>query len=299
MHLGSIRRHLIMGGVFVAVLALLGAPLRATQPDTVPLSASATPVRVPTVSDRLVPRGWPNRATTGARGELRSVGNRTVTRDGAVLQDMEIRGTLTIRADDVTVRNVRVLADSYYGIITYGDDTVIENTTVTGVNDRVMAGIAAIEGGMSAVRVKVSRVEDGVRLGDNSVLRRSLIFDLRGDPDSHFDGVTADGGFVGWRIIGNAILNPHSQTAAVWVGDERYGPSEGVLSGNFIAGGGYSIYAGPGTGAGIRVVDNVFSTRYFPRSGYWGVSTRWEHRGNTWSDNTWYDGRRKGRRIRP
>ena len=90
--------------------------------------------------------------------------------------------------------------------------------------------------------------------------------------------MTADGGYRNWRVVHNTILNPHGQTGAVWVGDERYGPSEGVLRDNFIAGGGYAIYGGPGIGNGIHAVDNVFSTRYFPRSGHWGVSTRWDPR---------------------
>jgi hypothetical protein len=246
---------------------------------------------------RLVPRGWPNRRTTGAKGELRAVKGHVVTKDGTVLEDVEVRGTLTIRADNVTLRNVRVLADSYYGILVYGENTIIEHSTVRGTNLEVMAGIS-VEGSAHMTRIKVRGVEDGVRLGDDSSLRRSLVYNLRGDDDSHFDGVTADS-YTGWRIIHNTILNPHGQTAAVWVGDARYGASEGVLRGNYLAGGGYTIYGGPGTGAGIRVTDNVFSTRYSPRSGQWGASTNWEPSNNVWSENTWADGPRKGRAVRP
>ena len=78
-------------------------------------------------------------------------------------------------------------------------------------------------------RIKVSGVEDGVRLGDNSELRDSLSINCAGDDASHFDGVTADGGNRGWRMIHNTILNSHGQTGAVWVGDGATVDSEGVL----------------------------------------------------------------------
>jgi hypothetical protein len=211
---------------------------------------------------------------------------------------VEVQGTLTIRADDVTIRNVRVNADSYYGILVEGDNTVIQRTSVVGVNRKVMAGIS-VEGSARIWRAEVRDVEDGIRLSDNSSVRRSLVHRLRGDSGSHYDGVTADGGNTGWRIVHNTILNPHTQTGAVWVGDGRYGDSAGVLRGNYLAGGGYTVYAGPGTGKGIRVVDNRFSTRYYRRSGYWGVSSSWESSGNTWSGNRWADGPRRGKRVRP
>ena len=258
-------------------------------------------------ADRPAPAGeseratsWPNEENTGATGPYRVIQGRTLTRDGAVLENVQIEGTLTIRANNVTLRNVLVRANSYYGILIYGTGTVIEDSTVTGTNPDTMAGIAAIEGGtFTASRIEVVGVEDGVRLADDCVLRDSLIHGLAGDPTSHFDGATADGGFRRWRIIHNTILNPHDQTAAVWVGDARYGPSEGELRDNYLAGGGYSIYAGPGIGKGIRVVDNVFSTRYYPRSGYWGVSSRWEPEGNTWTGNTWVDGPDSGSPVLP
>lgn len=269
-------------------------------PATPPASPTPPTSTTPPADDWDVPDQWPSPTTTGASGDLRRIKGRTVSRDGAVLKDLSVRGTLTIRADNVTLRNVLVRADSYYGILVYGKGTVIEDSTVRGTNPDTMAGLAAIEGGtFTATRIEVTRVEDGVRLADDCVLRDSLVHDLHGDPASHFDGVTADGGFRRWQIVHNTILNPHNQTGAVWVGDARYGPSEGVLRNNYIAGGGYTVYAGPGAGAGIRVVDNVFSTRFYRFSGYWGVSTAWDPSGNTWTGNRWADGPRRGAPVQP
>jgi hypothetical protein len=241
---------------------------------------------------------WPGPDDTGATGPLRRVGDRVVERPGAVLEDLEVNGTLTVLADDVTIRNVLVRPSSYYGILVHGRDVRIEDTTVEGTSLQTMAGIAAEGGSFVATRVEVTGVEDGVRLGDDCVLTDSLVHDLRGDRDSHFDAVTADG-YTGWRIVHNTILNAHAQTGALWVGDARYGPTEGEVRDNLLAGGGYTVYAGPGTGRGIRMVDNAFSTRYHRTSGRWGVSTGWEPAGNTWQGNYWADGPREGQPVLP
>jgi hypothetical protein len=245
------------------------------------------------------PATWPGPDDTGPTGPLRQVGSRVVVRRGAVLENLEVQGTLTVQADRVTIRNVLVRPNSYYGILVQGQDVLIEDTKVEGANLATMAGIAAEGGSFVATRVEVTGVEDGVRLGDDCALTDSYIHGLAGDRGSHFDGVTADGGFTGWRIAHNTILNPHAQTGAVWVGDGRYGPSEGEMRDNLVAGGGYTVYAGPGTGRGIRVVGNAFSTRYHERSGRWGPSTSWDPDGNLWQDNYWLDGPREGDGVRP
>ena len=246
-----------------------------------------------------IPQGFPRVRTTGARGHLRPMTGRTIVRDGAVIANRLITGQLTIKADDVTLRNVVVRSGGYYGVLTYGRRTHILHSTIVGRSPNTLAGIAATEQGtVLASAVRVSGSEDGVRLTSSSVLRDSMVYGLAGDSSSHFDAVTADG-YRGWRIIHNTILNRHDLVGAVWVGDSRYGPSAGLLSGNYIAGGGYSIYAGTGAAPGIRVVGNRFSTRFWPRSGYWGVVYDWRAAHNAWSGNVWADGPHRGRAVVP
>ncbi|MBD8870482.1 hypothetical protein [Nocardioides donggukensis] len=244
-------------------------------------------------------RTWPDATSVGARGELPVRKGLTVTEDGTVLADVEIRGQLTIDADRVVVRNVRVVSEGYYAILVSGRDVLIEDSTLTGGPEST-ASLAAAEGGQFvARRLDVSGAEDGVRLADDCVLADSFVHDLSGGDGRHNDGVTADG-HSGWSITGNTILNAHDQTAAVWVGDARYGPSSGVLEGNLIGGGGYSVYAGPGgADGGIQVRDNAFSTRFWPSSGHWGVVANWTAEGNLWSANVWADGPEMGERVTP
>jgi hypothetical protein len=247
-----------------------------------------------------IPKGFPRIRTTGAHGRLRAMSGRTVTRRGVVIANRVVTGQLTIKADDVTLRNVVVRTNDTYGVLVHGRRAHLLHTTVVGRAPNTLAGIAATDGASFVARaVRVRGSEDGVRLTSGSVLRDSMVYGLAGDSSSHFDGVTADG-YTGWRVQHNTILNRHDLVGAVWVGDSRFGPSAGLLANNYLAGGGYTVYAGTGVaGSGIRVVGNRFSTRFFPDSGYWGVVYDWRSANNTWSGNTWADGPRRGRTVTP
>lgn len=240
--------------------------------------------------------GFPSATNTGAKGSLTSRSAGTISNNGTVIENAMISGRITVQADNVVLRNVYIKTNDYYGILVYGKNLLIEDVTVEGGST---AGIAATSGGQfTARRVNVFGGEDGVRLADNCKLYDSYVHDLAGGADSHFDSVTADG-YTGWEIVHNTILNQNSQTAAVWVGDPRYSPSEGLLENNLLAGGGYTIYAGHGTGSGIRVINNQFSTRYFPKCGSYGYLAKWESAGNTWTGNTWANGPNQGQAISP
>ncbi|MGH3509324.1 MAG: hypothetical protein ACRDPI_03740, partial [Nocardioidaceae bacterium] len=241
---------------------------------------------------------WPDARTTGANWTNKSHrGGLTITKNGTVLSHTIVNGQLTIRADNVRIRDVVVRTNSFYGILVAGKNALITRTTINGAG--AMAGMATQSGGQFIARhINVFGSEDGVRLASRCRLVDSYVHGLKGHQGSHYDAVTADG-FVGWQIRHNTLLNPHSQTSVTYVGDPRSGGSAGIYRNNYVAGGGYSIYGGPGKNNGIRVVDNVFSTRYFRNGGYWGVAAHWSSAGsNTWSGNTWIDGPRKGRTVR-
>lgn len=304
-HQPTRRSHRRSGLMAIAAMVIAGTSslaIAAPESASAELAASETASAPQTTTQAdYVPSGWPTHENTGASGELLPMTGQTITRDGTVISDREITGQLTIKADNVVLRNVVVRTEDYFGILTYGDNTRIEDSTVIGTAPQTLAGIAAFESGdFKAFRVEVKGSEDGVRLAHGSVLRGSLIHQLAGSSSSHFDAVTADG-YVGWKIVHNTILNQKDYTAAVWVGDSRYGGSAGVLRDNYIAGGGYTIYSGTGDTSGsrlgIRVKDNVFSTRFFPRSGRFGVVYDWRSEGNTWSGNTWIDGPNQGQAI--
>ena len=255
---------------------------RSTSPPT------ATPSMIPTQATS--PAKFPDASNTGARGTLTAyTGPSNVTVNGTVIEGKQINGRLTIEADNVIIRNSRITSDDWYGLLNNGRNTLVEDSTFNGPTRT--ASVADYAGTLTARRIDVSGGQDGVRLARNSVLEASYVHDLSSREDDHNDAVTADG-FTGVRIIGNTILNENTQTAAVWIGDPRYAASEVELRGNLLGGGGYTIYAGHGA---LTVADNQFTTRYFPRSGYWGPAAYWTSDSGTWTGNTWADGSKAGR----
>lgn len=221
----------------------------------------------------------------------------TITKDGTVLSNLDIAGTVSIEANNVVLRNVRVTTGSWYAVVVRGKNALVEDSTLVGSFDG-SASIATENGGQYvARRINAYGAPVGVWLSNNSKLYDSYVHDLAAAPGAHNDSVLADG-FTGWEVAHNTILNKLTQTACIWVSMPGH-PSQGVMRDNFIAGGGYPVYGGPGTGSGVKVVNNKFSTRYFPKSGYWGISANWESSGNTWSGNTWADGAKAGAPVLP
>jgi hypothetical protein len=270
-----------------------------TVPPTSPPS-TGTPTTSPTTppaTETPSTGSFPNASNTGASGTLtRSDGDRTVSTDGAVLEDLEIHGSVLIKANDVTLRNVKIVNNGFWPLRIQGSGAVIEDSTVIAGDDSQ----AAISGSFTGRRLDLSGAGDGIKMSGNSTLVDSYIHDLASFAGAHNDGIEATNA-VNIRIVHNTILNAESQTSALMLSEYGSKADTNVLiQGNLFAGGGYTIYGGaPDTAQGHEVVDNVFSTRYFSRSGSYGPVFYWRSTGNTWSNNRWADGPNAGQLVNP
>jgi hypothetical protein len=214
-----------------------------------------------------------------------------VTQDGAVIENLNFTGRLTITGNNVIIRNIKLTTSDYYGVMVYGSNLTIEDSTLIG-SSNTQAPLAAINNGsFHALRVNVSGAGDGVSIGNDSSLTDSYVHDLDNSPGQHNDGINADGRQRS-SIIHNTILNSNSQTSAVTIGNTN-DPSDLLVKDNLLAGGGYTVYAGLGAGAGHGIIfqNNIFSRQYFPNSGYYGTVAYWQSgNGNVWSGNTFDNG---------
>lgn len=221
-----------------------------------------------------------------------------VTANGAVIEGRDITGQVRINASNVTIRNCRIRNGGWWTVWVQGGSLTLEDCEIEGT-DGGTAAVLADGGPVHILRCNIWGAEDGLRLGVNGcTVRDSYLHTFRGDVDSHYDGINVDG-TTGWEITGNTILLEHGQTGCVWIGDPRYGPSAGLLEGNLLGGGGYSIYAGHSTAPGLRVLDNHFTTAFYPDAGANGPVAYWESPGNTWSGNVWHDGPSAGNPVNP
>ena len=273
------KRPVLAVAIALPLLAL-GGVIAITQANRPPSLTSSSPVSATT--DR------PDPARTGAApGPLRSVGELTLEQDGEVLQDVKVSGGLTIRADNVTLRNVWVETSDYSVVMNFGRHTRIENSTIKGTAGSQAAIADFDDGYFSGSHLDISGAADGVGMGSGSRLASSLIHSLGRGPDTHNDAIEVSGA-RDVVITNNVILNEGGQTSCMMLDDFSGDGAAGVvIQGNLLAGGGYTIYGGAPV-TGVIVEDNQFSTRYFSKAGYQGAGDvldpsrerlAWEHLG--------------------
>jgi polygalacturonase len=210
-----------------------------------------------------------------------------------VFENVDLSGTVQVRANGVTIRNVRITSNDYWPLRSVsGTGLVIEDVTVV-AGPKSQAGIAVDDATIR--RVDVSGGPDGLKLGSNVVLEASYIHDLAVFSGSHNDGVELSG-TTNIRIIGNTILNQADQTSALFIGGNSSPTSDITVASNLFAGGGYTVYGpegdpGVGPSSDVVVTNNRFSTRFYAKGGYFGPLAHWESgNGNQWSGNAWVDG---------
>ncbi|MBL7501232.1 right-handed parallel beta-helix repeat-containing protein [Frankia sp. CNm7] len=215
----------------------------------------------------------------------------TITKPGTVVDGMDVYGCITVAADNVVIRNTRILCKDWYGVRAFADgresrNLLIEDVEIScGGNGEFMAVAFS---NYTARRLNVHDCGDGLRAADNVTIEDSYIHDLVAGPDVHNDGIQSDGG-SNVLIRHNRIEVRFSQTSPILMSTNTAPISDVVVEGNYLAGGGYCLYAGT-TGGGpvtnMRVVNNRFSQKFFPKCGYWGPATG-AGPDTVWSGNVW------------
>jgi hypothetical protein len=206
----------------------------------------------------------PNASNTGVRAgtSLTSKGSYTVTTPGAVIQNLDISGTLTIKASNVTVRNSRIRTGGNYGV--WFDENVsgvvLEDLTIIGTSSGCSAGVAPT-GRWTARRLNVSGCEDGVKMHGNQPRESSYIHSLRQGPTTHNDAVQVTSGNNG--VIRNNNLIAPVQNAAIMMSSNFGSVDNWKITGNRFAGGTYTVYVrnqGHGNPSRIQLTDNTWVT---------------------------------------
>lgn len=187
--------------------------------------------------------GFPDETTTGAPpGTIltRSDGL-VIERPGAVVEGMDIRGPVVIRAKNVTLRNCKVTAQSYVVVLIEPgvSGAVVQNCEISNQG----AGGAGIAGQGLFSNNNIHDCADGIDVrGSNTTIEGNYIHDMNGSSKSHYDGIQADGGFSNLQILRNTVVNQKDQTSAIMLSN-YWGPARNVMiDGNLLIGGGYTVY---------------------------------------------------------
>jgi hypothetical protein len=282
------------------------AQVPATVESASPSSAapSQSPSKRPSASVGPAGRGangtWPGPGNTGvpAGVKLRPSGEITVTKDGTVIDGVDVNGCIIVKANHVTIRHTRVRASCDSGSISTPDSTnaanvVIEDTEIDGLNQRVdVAGVSY--SGFTCRRCNIHHTGTGMRFGHDARVEDSWLHDMNAGGISHNNAIAGHGA-VNLTVLRNRLecLNVDHCTAALALFYETE-VHDVLVQGNIFSGGGYCVYGGADrsgrTGHNLRFIGNAFSTSPYAKCGQYGPVAYWQAgQGNEWTGNYWND----------
>jgi hypothetical protein len=255
--------------------------------------------------------GYPDMTNTGApRGAtFTDSGSITISKPGEVVSGLNVTGVLTIDAPNVTVKSSVITNCDNRGFailnMAGANGTVIEDTTLKGANNGRCALSAGVQNGAGPItleRVQAYNVDSAFH--GVGTLRDSYFLDNAEIPGEHYEPIFHAGGDGSPLVVDhNTLLNPHQQTAAVFVTDYNGAVGRVSITNNLMAGGGFTIYGGtdqkaPVTGP-FTVTGNRFARclsrscpdahGYWRKGGFWGLAAYLNSAVTTWNGNYWDD----------
>jgi hypothetical protein len=319
----TINRRVLATGLLSSAMSLTfggfsgGMPSLTATAATAPSPTPATPAPSPSLS------GFPDATNTGpVAGTVfqNYTGNYEVRTDGAVIEGLRVTGSIDVHANNVTVQNCEVNASGQiWGIAQIensGSGLKVFNCHVYGVpldlaHYDACHVLDGVNGAVEVAFCNIHGVENGVDLCN--YIHDNFIHDFANwvAKDNHTDGVQTYGwaGTGGMRIIHNTIISIETGgdfTPNNWQGGSSAialieGQHDLTIDNNLLAGGSYTMYGPSQHGAApanVRVTNNRFSTKYYPRCGAYGTHDGFNRAapGFVWSGNVWHE---TGRTVMP
>jgi hypothetical protein len=218
------------------------------------------------------PAGMPSRqeiidsAGLSDPGALRPSGSVRVTTPGAVVENLDISGGITIDAPDVTVRNVRVTGSSSSVLVRATDRAPrsrIEHCEIK-VTDQSRGGIGGYSEGMVVRHCDISGYSDGIKAERGALYEYNYIHPSRPAGSTyHLDGIQGSSD-SDWTARYNVIDVPISVggnsaiLSSAHNGTTNYYIKNVVVEYNYLRGGNYVVYltCGKNTADNCAFVDN-------------------------------------------
>lgn len=212
-------------------------------------------------------RAKPSASNTGVQPgvTLTPSGSIRVTQNGQVVEKLDIAGEITVLANDVVVRNVRITSGDYYPIRYFDNPTtglVVEDSEIASTSGNATSGIAFAN--YTARRLNIHGSADGLKADSNVLIEDCWIHDLSNGSGEHNDGVQSTGG-KGVTIRHNDISG--ASNACVQTGDENARTEDLTIECNWLDGGGWTLNI-RGAGATVPTGTRIINNRFGRNSGY-------------------------------
>lgn len=218
---------------------------------------------------------------------------------GAVVSDVIVSGSINVGGSNITVKNTRVLVGGEtWGIgLQHATNAVISDNEIgiAGGSPRLLVGIKDVYGdatGTQVLRNDIVNTSTGVQTHEG-LIADNYIHDMGYASGDHINGTTSNGSTRALTIRHNTVFNQYGQTDAISLFQDFGIEANRLITDNFVAGGGYTIYGGDnrrfGRTSNIRITNNRFSNVFFPRGGSYGPITAFDPAGagNVASGNYW------------
>jgi len=215
------------------------------------------------------PKPGPGNTGVPAGTKLTPSGSLKVTQNGAVVEALDINGTITVLADNVTIRKVRITTGDYYPIRYFDKGNVglvVEDSEIVGTSGTVTSAIAFAN--YTARRLNIHGSADGLKANANVLIEDCWIHDLANGAGQHNDAVQSTGGKG--VTIRHSVLQGASN-AAVQTGDEDGRVEDLTITCSWLHGGGYTLNI-RGNGATVPKNTKVTNNR-FDRTAKYGPWT--------------------------
>jgi hypothetical protein len=193
--------------------------------------------------------GFPDGTNTGvpAGTVLKQSGDITISTPGEVVTGLQVNGTVTITASNVTLKDSLIIPDSGDPAIAVSYDhvsgVVIENVEING-GKHSPSSVGVQGSGFTLEADNIHGTADAVDVDSNDVVKDSWIHDLWVSGSDHTDGVQSAGG-SNVTISHNTIdATANSTNSAIIIGADLGPISNTLITNNLLDGGSYTIYAG-------------------------------------------------------
>ncbi len=214
--------------------------------------------------------GFPDATNTGVpAGVALTVynGDLVITTPGAVIQGLDIHGSVTIAADNVTLLNCKITTSEQFDVNCRGvTGTIVQNCEINGLGATSNSmGIIGSQG--SFIGNNIYNVENGINVeGSGTLIQDNFIHDLSASGSPHYDGIQMSGGFSNITIRHNTIIGINN--GAVYLTNDFGGISNVVIDDNQLEGGAFPCFvdyksAKAGTLTNIQFTNNVIAPGIF------------------------------------
>jgi hypothetical protein len=199
-------------------------------------------------------------------------GNLDISTANTIVDSKDIRGCVRVTAPGVIIRKSKITCSGGgYAIDTLGVAgawLTIQDSTISCAN---RVGTTAIgEENVTALRNDISGCENGFDVNKNMTIQDNYIHDLAQGGSAHTDGIQM------WYTATNVIVQ-HNRIYANNGTSAIISPSQGslgtVIRDNLFAGGAYTLYCRQSGSGAQQILNNRFSTIFYPKVGAYGPWT--------------------------